>query len=58
MIIILPCNIRLKSLNIHTSGEEVKCDDIVNIKAHRKISLTNCYAGGTDEKYNYDNKKL
>ena len=45
-------------IKIHTSGEEVICDDIVNIKADGKISLTNCYVSGTDEKYNYDNRKL
>ena len=56
--ITLPSNISLKNLNIHTSGEEVIYDDTVSIKDDGKISLTNCYVSGTDEKYNYENRRL
>ncbi len=53
-----PTTISLTSLDIQTSGQTVKCDDNVIINTNGSIRLENCYVGDSNQKYNYDNKKL
>ena len=54
-----PTTISLTSLDIQTSGQTVKCDNTnVIINTNGSIRLENCYVEDSNQKYNYDNKKL
>ena len=54
-----PTTIPISSLGINTSGKTVTCDNTnVIINTNGSIRLESCYVEGTDQKYNYDNKKL
>ena len=51
--------ISLTSLDIQTSGQTVTCDNAnVIINSNGSIRLESCYVEGTEQKYNYENKRL
>ena len=54
-----PTTISLTSLDIQTSGKTVICDNTnVTIKTNGSIRLESCYVEDSNQKYNYDNKRL
>ena len=49
----------MQNLNINTSGKTVTCDNTnVIINTNGSIRLESCYVEGTEQKYNYENRKL